>query len=309
MKIRAMTPADLSPFVEMTESPDEAAMLSLTLNALFAEEKSRPEWLLVAEDHARSAGRVGFFDVVPASGEAKIMALQLDWEGDYLGVGLPLLMAGFNQLRQDGMQRLERRVFSFWDDAPQQRELFAWVGMGLTQQKLAYSWQLDEQPDFEMGKSLTYRRFRDIGVEAFIDIVAQTLAGSLDRFHQRDLQQAGPEQAALDLVEQLLSLKHNHNWWQVGYDRTDELVGLVTPLLLAPAEGSIGYVGVVPEQRKKGFGQELLNYGGQLLQEAGIAEIYCDCDSQNEPMQAIFEHSPFQPAPDGQVWIYEKVLQ
>jgi predicted acetyltransferase len=309
MNIRSLKPDELDAFVQLTQSPDEAAMLHLTLQSLLAEGKSRPEWLFVADDHGAPAGRIGFFEQIPGSGEATMMALHLDWDGDYLGVGLPLLMAGFDGLRQAGLQRLERRVFAFWEDAPQQRDLFSWTGMALLQEKTAFSWMQSEQPAFASDDRLKYESFRSVGVEAFIEHVQATQVDVLDRSYRRELSKLGPARSAHDLVELLLTFSHNHEWWQVAFTPDDEPVGVIAPVLLAPEEGSVGYLGIVPGQRGNGYGQDLLNHGASVLQAHGISEIYCDVDIENTPMVQIFELSPFKLEADGHVWLFEKDLR
>jgi RimJ/RimL family protein N-acetyltransferase len=66
--------------------------------------------------------------------------------------------------------------------------------------------------------------------------------------------------------------------------------------------GSIGYIGVVPEQRGHGYIHDLLAAGVALIRDSGLNSVVCDTDSLNAPMHHAFERMGF--AHTGTVWVY-----
>ncbi|WHY78620.1 GNAT family N-acetyltransferase [Neobacillus sp. WH10] len=54
-------------------------------------------------------------------------------------------------------------------------------------------------------------------------------------------------------------------------------------------EGTIHYIGVVPEYRGRGFINELLLKATRILQDIGVWRIFSDTDVENTPMRAAFE--------------------
>jgi RimJ/RimL family protein N-acetyltransferase len=73
------------------------------------------------------------------------------------------------------------------------------------------------------------------------------------------------------------------------------LMGFVQPLLYTDEHrdghpmGTIGYIGVVPEQRGNGFALDLLARATRRLIDLGVWRIVCDTDTENTPMIAAFE--------------------
>jgi ribosomal protein S18 acetylase RimI-like enzyme len=53
-------------------------------------------------------------------------------------------------------------------------------------------------------------------------------------------------------------------------------------------EGTIFYLGVLPEHRGKGYGHELLAQATRVLHEVGVWRILCDTAACNRPMIAAF---------------------
>ena len=65
------------------------------------------------------------------------------------------------------------------------------------------------------------------------------------------------------------------------------LLGMVMPTG-SPTLGTIGSVGVVPEQRGQGYGAELLARGTVTLRRARYQRLVCDTDTSNVPMRNAF---------------------
>lgn len=229
----------------------------------------------------------------------RMITLKLPWEGAYLDAGLPLLLESWEQLRATGAQFVVRQMVSFWDYLDEQRDVLEQAGMTLFQEKQSYLWN----PNAPVGVSerLNFRSVEQSGEAAFVEAIRRVTYGVVDR----EIQAMGSEEAAQQLF---MILKEDTTfkpeWAHLAYNSQGELVGLVAPvgMLDVEDEGSIGYIGVTPEQRGQGYIHDLLAKGMLVLQKAGILAVYSDTDSENIAMRRAFEragHSSYN-----KIWLY-----
>jgi GNAT superfamily N-acetyltransferase len=59
-------------------------------------------------------------------------------------------------------------------------------------------------------------------------------------------------------------MEYDPAWWELAFTTDDRLAGLVMPTQL-PSAATIGYIGVAPEMRGKGYGEVLLVRGMATL--------------------------------------------
>ena len=91
--------------------------------------------------------------------------------------------------------------------------------------------------------------------------------------------------------------------WKLAYTAAGAFAGLVAPLKMWGDIGTLGYIGVVPEQRGKGYGMVLLQQGHADLHLEGVQRVIADTDALNLPMQRTFEKAGYQL--QGRSWTYE----
>ncbi len=82
----------------------------------------------------------------------------------------------------------------------------------------------------------------------------------------------------------LKDIDFNPDWWQVAYNDQSEFVGLVVPQKFDDDCGAINYIGVSPDKRGKGYINDLLLEGSQLIFDANIPKIIADIDVENFPL-------------------------
>jgi RimJ/RimL family protein N-acetyltransferase len=88
-------------------------------------------------------------------------------------------------------------------------------------------------------------------------------------------------------------MTYEPSWWELAFDRDDDLIGLIMPTG-APSFVTIGYIGVVPEQRGHGHVNDLLARGTATLRRiAADTIIRADTDVSNAPMAAAFERAGY----------------
>ena len=98
--------------------------------------------------------------------------------------------------------------------------------------------------------------------------------------------------AARELFALLQKLEHRPGWWELAYAPDGDLVGLLMPAEV-PAAGTIGYIGVVPEHRGRGYVDGLLARATAALHSASLERIVADTDLANAPMAAAFDRAGY----------------
>ncbi|MBV8883582.1 MAG: GNAT family N-acetyltransferase [Chroococcidiopsidaceae cyanobacterium CP_BM_RX_35] len=116
-----------------------------------------------------------------------------------------------------------------------------------------------------------------------------------DASYQKKISERDPRQAAeMFLNSAREGYSYKNEWWQFGVNEDGEIVGFVLPVIFQGCakdgleEGTIYDIGVLPEYRGLGFGNNLLSQGTRVLQELGVWRVFCDTALNNVPMISIF---------------------
>lgn len=88
-------------------------------------------------------------------------------------------------------------------------------------------------------------------------------------------------------------MTYEPSWWELAFDADNRLAGLIMPTG-APSFVTIGYIGVVPEQRGHGYVNDLLARGTATLRRVGNGQVIrADTDVSNAPMAAAFDRAGY----------------
>lgn len=155
-----------------------------------------------------------------------------------------------------------------------------------------FEWQVDNISATAYARSLSFLTLSEVGEDAFVEAIMKVSVLTLDQRINDERNEAGARQHAVQLFEELKEMEYEPDWWQLAYDVDGLLVGLVMPAK-APAFSTIAYIGVVPEQRGKGYIDPLLNQGTSILLAAGESLIRADTDVSNFPMAQAFLRSGY----------------
>jgi ribosomal protein S18 acetylase RimI-like enzyme len=133
--------------------------------------------------------------------------------------------------------------------------------------------------------------------------MADVMSNSLDESDRYCVDQVGPAQAAADFF----AFDEEHfrkveGWWRAGVDSHGDKVGFVLPVLFQSEarckdghpQGTIFYIGVLPQFRGHGYALELLAEATQLFIEAKCWRIFCDTGSDNLPMVNAFRNAGYK---------------
>lgn len=173
--------------------------------------------------------------------------------------------------------------------------------------KVPFAWE-EPKPLIEVSPRLTFEPVNGTRSNQLISVVTNVAAASLDASDQKRSAEADPQAATerfLDVPRDYFS--YQPEWWQFGINQTGDIVGFVFPVICngyakgGLEEGSLYYIGVLPEYRGLGFANDLLAQGTRTLQEVGVWRVFCDTAVVNAPMIAAFKRVGYRQ--HGEPWV------
>ena len=174
------------------------------------------------------------------------------------------------------------------------RQCFIDAGLVVAQEKLSYRFTGELLGYSET--EITYRSYKEVGDEAFINAIRIVTQRTLDRADLRSVLLNGESKAAEILISDLKELDFQPEIWMLAYSN-DSFVGLVIPTNFGDAYdgkyGALNYIGVTPSERGKGYVDILLMKGTQLLISQGVTTIIADIDVLNHPMKHALERNGY----------------
>lgn len=287
--VRALTEHDTALFASL---PDPGlvgrAAMGHTYAPVHEGGEYRPEWTWVALRDGKVVARAAWWgapdDTVPKA---------LDWFDFAKGEEEAAV-----QLLRTSPLRAEYSLLvpPGWRGIPEvraaaQARISAAVAAGMTPlvERYRYEWTpacgLPERP----GR-LEFRPEPDDAV--IREVVRRTHTGTLDEHDRRNIAELGPEAALDDSMELLEWFPSPREWWKLAYTPQGELVGIQIPAH-NPGGPCVGYIGVVPEWRGRGYAYDLLVECTHDLVAQGASRIAAATDQGNFPMAAGFARAGY----------------
>lgn len=158
---------------------------------------------------------------------------------------------------------------------------------GLTEEleRLRYEWT-PESPLPAASERLVFKAEPDD--EVFVEAFRRVAEGTLDFETRQALAVTDPDTQAREDVAAYQEMAGERGWWMLAYTPGGDLVGLALPSA-NNAGPVVGYLGVVPEHRGRGYSDDLLGEITRFLAERGARRIGADTDVTNVPMARSFE--------------------
>ncbi|MFC9385402.1 GNAT family N-acetyltransferase [Streptomyces venezuelae] len=311
--VRPARPDELPALVEHPGDPERNAATRAYLTQLLDNRCTRPEWCLVTEDgDGRLTGSVVLW-TMPGH-EVPLALVLFEAPKDAPETAAALLDAAASVAGKLGATELEHVVDSpaqapqFQRDPERRAELLRASGFGVIRDGRRFGLRVpaadgsgDAGPEAPGAPDalpaddprLTFRSLAELGPEPFVAVLAELLADTADARLAADVRQHGARRAAELLFEETAELKHEPAWWELGYD-ADGTVAVISLPAENPAFPVIGFVGVAPAHRGKGYATSVVIRGTRVLVAAGATEIRGDCDAANVAMARAFERAGYE---------------
>ncbi|MFE3641169.1 GNAT family N-acetyltransferase [Streptomyces sp. NPDC059169] len=158
------------------------------------------------------------------------------------------------------------------------------AGMEVLVERFQYRWTPERGLPERPGR-LEFRPEPDD--DAILDVLRRVHTGTLDAHARRAIAEGGLDQAAQEELDFFRWCPSPREWWQLAYTREGELVGLHIPAH-NPSGPCIGFIGVVPEQRGRGYAYDLLVECTHVLARHGAEFVAGATDQHNFPMAGNF---------------------
>jgi len=161
--------------------------------------------------------------------------------------------------------------------------------------KVPFVWE-EPKPLVEVPPRLTFEPVQARYGDRLVSVVARIMALSVDASDQK--RAAGHDlHVAVDIFLNSArdDFSYQNDWWQFGINDSGDIVGVVLPVTFNGCakgdleEGTLYYLGVVPEYRGLGFANDLLLQGTRILQKVGVWRIFCDTAVVNARMISAFK--------------------
>jgi ribosomal protein S18 acetylase RimI-like enzyme len=223
-----------------------------------------------------------------------------DSVADRIDVAARLLHTAHQEFTRQGMTELpEYHMFlaNGWRDDPAAVNAVTWRTQALN--RLGATAQL-ERLRFEWtpaagvprpGGQLEFRPEPDD--ETFLAAFRQVSIGSLDVDTRTGVAKHGIDAQAREDMGVYQSMPGERDWWRLAYTPDGELAGLAIPSA-NPGGPVVGYLGVVPGMRGRGYVDELLAEITRFLAERGAPRILADTDNTNTPMADAFVRAGYR---------------
>ncbi len=295
MHARTILAHEIERFVEAAGDPDHNEDIADYAQKMFAAGSMRPEWCYIVEETERPSGRVALWTLPGMEKPLDLVLLDVDW-GD-LDAGVTLLRTVLEEARSLGADEVGHVIDSppmwpQWQGSPERRVgLLERCGFALSRETSRFEWRRGVAVPAETRR-LEFRTLDEVGEAAFVDAIARVSEDTLDREISAEREELGVREAARQFFELELQLEHDQAWCQLAYTLSGDLVGLVMPAK-NPTTPVINYIGVVPEQRGRGYVDDLLARGTAVLVAAGATVIRADTDTQNAPMSQAFRRAGY----------------
>jgi ribosomal protein S18 acetylase RimI-like enzyme len=260
----------------------------------------RPEWTWVAERGGRVLARAAWWGAPDDEHPYALDWFDLDPDvPDRVAVGTALLGAAQRTVHAADGAPPEYHLFlpPDWHDRPQPRtsareRIAAARGAGLEQfvERLRVEWEPADGVPARSGRLVLSPVSDDTEL---VDVLARIVGGTLDAYTRRDLARMPAADVARGQVEDMAWMPAPREWWRLAHTARGDVVGVVMPSRNYQA-AVIGYLGVVPEQRGKGYVDDLLAWATAFLVGEGADHILADTDTGNAPMAAAFARAGYR---------------
>lgn len=163
------------------------------------------------------------------------------------------------------------------------------AGYALLVERFLYRWTPERGLPERPGR-LRFRAEPDDAV--FFDALRRIHSVTLDAHALLAIEEGGLDRAAQEELDFFHWCPSPREWWQLAHTPDGELAGIHIPAH-NPSGPTVGFIGVVPEHRGRGYAYDLLAECTHFLVERGAEFVTGATDRGNFPMAANFTKAGF----------------
>jgi ribosomal protein S18 acetylase RimI-like enzyme len=301
MIIRPTTETDLGPVLACRAADPVSLVPPDRYRADLASFHYRPEWTWIAEDGRAILARAVWWGYESAAYPLALDCLHVsDAVPNWADLAAALIRAGHEAFRRAGAPqppRYELRLPTAWRASPDTTQAVRWrreaaARAGLTDEleRIRFEWTPAAGLPRSSGR-LVFRPEPDD--EAFIDVFRQVADGSLDVTTRRDVAAVGAGRQAREDFGLYRDMPGSRDWWRLAYTADGQLAGMILPNR-NPYGAVVGYLGVLPGMRGRGYIHNLLAETTRFHAARGEPRITATTDTTNQPMAAAFRRAGYQ---------------
>lgn len=272
---------------------DTAAYLTRLLDV----ECVKPAWCYVDDADGVIAGSIVLWTAPGNDTPTDFVLFDTDWDRTP-ETGRALLDHAVKAAANHGASALAH-VLDSPGQAPQHQghaearhELLTATGFTVTRDGRRWEWRTGD-PVVDVDTPLTWRNLIELGEEPFLELLSQLLADTGDALLRATVDRLGLRGAAEEVWKGSLGMGHEDAWFELGFD-PDGTAAAVSLPSRTPTSAVIGFVGVAPAHRGKGYATAIVARGTRILAEAGADVIRGDCDAGNIAMVRGFERGGYR---------------
>jgi len=159
------------------------------------------------------------------------------------------------------------------------------------------------EPGCVLPPAISDLNFVDATQEWLLGAAAEVMSHSMDGSDQYAVANVGAGQAVAELLAiDTQYFERPATWWRAAVDKNGRKVGFVLPVIFrdkarwkdGQPQGTIFYMGVLPEYRGRGHSVTLLNEATPVFIEARCWQIFCDTGTDNTPMVKAFRQAGYR---------------
>lgn len=167
--------------------------------------------------------------------------------------------------------------------------------------KTPFYWEPGCPPPPESG-ALAFSPITD---EALRPMIGAVMAAGTDASDRFIVPRIGVDAAVQEVFDYLpLHFEREPGWWRVALDGSGAPLGFVLPVVFKEEryrkegrpQGTILYMGVLPDRRGRGVGLQLVHEATRVLLGANCWRVFCDTGTENASMVKAFRAAGYREA-------------
>ncbi|GAA4953339.1 RimJ/RimL family protein N-acetyltransferase [Nonomuraea thailandensis] len=292
---RTIVPADLDRVTDWIVTEPVGWIAADRYLAELSENMYRPEWTWIAEAEGRVVGRALWWGPGDSAYPVALDCLDVDPSvGDRATVAAGLIEAALGGFPRPVQYAI--KVAGGWREDPVVSAAVGWrraaaraAGFTREVERLQFEWA----PGDGVPAAAGTLRFAGASDEEFLAVFRRIAEGSLDAQTRASVAAKGSEAAAREEMDFYLGAPGKREWWRIACTPEGEVAGMAIPSA-TPYSVNVGYLGVVPEFRGRGYVDEVLGEITRIHAGNGESRITATTDLGNAPMAAAFRRAGYR---------------